>query len=128
MREIRFRAKRKDDGQWIYGYYMHFFDHHTIVYRDLEGNYREDEIDSSTLGQFTGFYDKRGIEIYEGDVLRIPVHKFDKIEYQIYVVVWDEKNGMWTYKGYGFYDGLSLRLASKNAEVIGTKWDVAYSL
>lgn len=65
-REIKFRAKCNDNGKWVYGSYIQSYnsDNDWIV---QDGDFFA--VDSDTVGQFTGFHDKDGKEIYEGDIL-----------------------------------------------------------
>ena len=67
MRQIKFRAKRIDNGEWVYGHYFQVDENHTIVTKD--GVYRF--IDESTLGQFIDRRDKNGVEIYFGDLITV---------------------------------------------------------
>jgi hypothetical protein len=64
MRKVKFRGKRKEDGEWVYGYYVFTHDIHRIIYEDKEGYYCEDEVISETVGQFSGIEG-----VYEGDIL-----------------------------------------------------------
>ena len=62
MREIKFRAKRLDNGEWICGD-LHL---HTPFPHIHSTRGDKAKIDTDTIGQFTGLRDKNGKEIYEG--------------------------------------------------------------
>ena len=86
-REIEFRGKRLDNGEWLYGDLMH--DNHGGCYiypLDSLGLFAENKVANDTVGQFTGLVGKKGVKIFEGDIVL-----WDR-DQKMYVVVF--RNGM----------------------------------
>ena len=67
MREILFRGKRFDNGEWVQGYLTKMWGAFHIV--DEHNENLAYSIDAETVGQFTGQKDKYQRKIFEGDII-----------------------------------------------------------
>ena len=69
MREILFKAKRIDNGEWVYGNYAFcdcYTKHQHYIFQNKPLEYA---IDETTLCQYTGLCDKNGNKIWENDIV-----------------------------------------------------------
>ena len=96
MRDILFKAKRLDNGEWIEGYYIKCDERHFICAMPecdtskymLDGYWLGTfyEVLSESICQYTGLTDKNGKKIWEKDVV---VCVYDGCA-NTRVIVWDE--------------------------------------
>ena len=127
MRDILFKAKRMDNGEWVEGDLIHSFDgENRFAISNAAGLY---EIVPYTICQYTGLTDKNGVKIWENDVVKYEDAEADFEGYHDNVFVNVGKTCI-TPQGVFFtnrqtvdMDDLWLSECSVDAEVIGNIFD-----
>lgn len=117
-REIIFRGKRKDNGEWVYGDLLHSASGEVKINAHKKGQpWLGYCVDGETVGQYTGLTDKYGKKIFEGDIMR----KYDNRDNEMIGVV-QYSDGAFGVKFVNGFSGQFLCFC-KNSVVIGNIHD-----
>ena len=125
IRNIKFKAKRLDNGEWVKGDLVHSSSYVGISYpsdefSDVPIVHR---VDPSTVCQFTGLKDCEGKEVWDHDLLQSPCKETE----EIYEVSWGQEEGGFivkhTVSGGRLLTFLCPALMLFRFKVIGNKFD-----
>lgn len=122
-REILFKAKRIDNGEWVEGMPLFYQDGSMTIYSQKQAQtvgfhiQNNGHCDRNTLCQCTGLNDKNGKLIWENDIVTVPGDE------EPCLIGWDEDCARWSITQYGShmydfdnFDGVEL-------EVLGNIFD-----
>ena len=135
MREIHFRGKRVDNGNWVYGYpiivsykaWIKDINDTTTNPRILAqdfADFRCVEVEKETVGQDTGLKDRHGVDIYEGDIITTDLERpYLIVEYRNGSFMLNCNDGLEDYYDIFFGTSEEHQEVYKYGEVIGNIHD-----
>lgn len=125
IENIKFKAKRLDNGKWVVGYfYAECGNTYIIENRQKESKLNRNltyQVDPSTVCQFTGLKDSEGKEIWEGDIVH---DSYDLLCIDnLYEVVYIEEEGTFAFKSLDKVDNYEPFVNLIEVYVVGNKFD-----
>ena len=121
-REILFRGKRVDNGEWVEGGFFENSEEEglvTYIFAHIGGAI---PAFPESVGQFSGFYGKNGVKIFDGDIIKYVVRKRTKDHTYITKVI--HKNGFVPLENQSIFMNMAfLSLVVLQIEVIGNIYE-----
>ena len=118
-REIIFRGKRIDNGEWTEGYLFKIWNRTFLLWGMTGDVPNMVEVKPQTVGQFTGLTDKNGKKIFEGDIVKFSHPAFNKRRIGVISYEINETGFVLRYKG----DYCWIAYIDEFYEVIGNVYD-----
>ena len=122
IENIKFKAKRLDNSEWVEGYFYQECDN-TYIIEDRQGESMLNrnhlyEVDPSTVCQFTGLKDKDGKDIFENDIL------YDKDSGIASAIKWKRHVCGYVYEKAGMFSTIRVFASHTSLlKIIGNKFD-----
>ena len=107
MREIEFRGLDTEGKMWHGS--LHRVESLGMLLWYIVQEEGLHPVKTSTIGQFTGLYDKNGVKIFEGDIVSFEDDPLD-------VVTWNQEFCCWTYFTYADFVSHSDQMRKEDSE------------